>query len=367
MGTLHDRLLDKLVAIGNVHLVASLRDDRLGFPATDDIRVFIPDIHLISEKRQRQGAFAYRTNCTEMLTEVAVALAALRGEATSDEVVAVYQMGDFLDLWREAPGLDDKADAAAAIKDDHEDLVVALMNRRLRARFLLGNHDLDLYRWPDYSAWERRYYLPDDAVDAPRVILLHGDVFDWMEWVLPDKLQSLFVYLFAPHLSPNDYALGEMKSVVAQSHGRRNYRNFIQAATAAPLGSLKQLGSEAIPSRWNVQTEGSASPDGILFLKESADACARANADYGMALCTTVIGHTHHARIAVRETPDGKLQTLVDCGAWIENCVSAPGATSMPNAQIAALSANEVRIYQLEERKRPATSRGRPARARRRR
>jgi hypothetical protein len=197
--------------------------------------------------------------------------------------------------------------------------------------------------------------------------LLHGDVFDWMEWVLPDKLQSLFVYLFAPHLSPNDYALGEMKRVVAQSHGRRNYGTFIQSATAAPLGRLKQLGVETVPSRWNVQTEGSASPDGLLFLKESADACARANADYGLALCTTVIGHTHHARIAVQETPDGKLQTLIDCGAWIENCVSAPGATPMPNAQIAALSANEVRIYQLEERKRSATSRGRPAHARRRR
>jgi UDP-2,3-diacylglucosamine pyrophosphatase LpxH len=362
---MHERLLDKLLAVANVHLVASLRDDRLGFPATNDIRVFIPDIHLISEKRQKQGAFPYRTNCTELLTSVATALAEFRDSSDKDEVVAVYQMGDFLDLWREAPGLDDKADAAAAIKDDHEDLVAALLSRKLKARFLLGNHDLDLYRWPDYSAWERRYYLPDDSVGSPRVIALHGDIFDWMERFLPDKVQSLFVYLFAPHLSPNDYALGEMKAAVAQSHGRRNYATFIQAASPAPVGVLQQLGADSVPARWNVQVEGSAPPDNVIFLNESAKACTRANSDFGLSLCTTIIGHTHHARIAVRETVDGRLHTLVDCGAWIENCVSTPGGVPMPNAQIAALSGNEVRIYQLEDRKRSLASRRTPAPARR--
>jgi hypothetical protein len=37
----------------------------------------------------------------------------------------------------------------------------------------------------------------------------------------------------------------------------------------------------------------------------------------------------------------------MDCGAWIENCCTADDATPRPNAQIAALSANEARIYQL--------------------
>lgn len=61
-----------------------------------------------------------------------------------------------------------------------------------------------------------------------------------------------------------------------------------------------------------------------------------------------VIGHTHHARIAIRETKTGELFTLIDCGAWIENCLAEGDASPMPNAQIAALSANEARIYQLQ-------------------
>jgi UDP-2,3-diacylglucosamine pyrophosphatase LpxH len=347
---MHDRLLTALLKIANVHLVASLRDERIGFPASNDLRVFIPDIHLISEKRQKQGSFVFQANLTELLTEVASTLSSLRQGASEDEVIAVYQLGDFLDLWREAPELDDKLDVASRIKDDHEDLVEALLDRNLKARFLLGNHDLDLYRWPAYGAWERRYFLPDGSVGAPRVIVLHGDIFDWMERFLPEKLKSIFVYLFAPHLSPNDYALGEMRQLVKQAHGRRNYRTFLQCPTPVPLGDLKALGADTVPPRWNVQVEGSAPEGNVLFLKESADACAQANADYDLALNTSVIGHTHHARIAVRERPDGTLQTLVDCGAWIENCLSTGGAGPMPNAQIAALSANEFRIYQLEER-----------------
>jgi UDP-2,3-diacylglucosamine pyrophosphatase LpxH len=71
---------------------------------------------------------------------------------------------------------------------------------------------------------------------------------------------------------------------------------------------------------------------------------------YRMNLMVAVIGHTHHARIAVRESRDGDLFTLIDCGAWIENCVAEGAAAPTPNVQLAALSANEARIYQLQPR-----------------
>ena len=45
--------------------------------------------------------------------------------------------------------------------------------------------------------------------------------------------------------------------------------------------------------------------------------------------------------------PNGTPFALVDTGAWIENCGEANGGQSIPNAQITALSANQVRIYQL--------------------
>ena len=220
------------------------------------------------------------------------------------------------------------------------------MDWDLKTRFLLGNHDIDLYRWPDYTAWERRYYLPDRSLSAPSAIVLHGDIFDWVE-ELPDLVKNVLVYLFAPHLSPNDYALGEMKRFAVQWHGKRSYRTYIQAQRPSTVGSLTNLGADGVPQSWNVQKEGSAPSKNLDFLDAAAKACAKANADYGMSLKVAIIGHTHHARIATRETQDGGLFTLVDCGAWIENCVAEGDTAPAPNAQIAALCANEVRIYQI--------------------
>jgi UDP-2,3-diacylglucosamine pyrophosphatase LpxH len=85
------------------------------------------------------------------------------------------------------------------------------------------------------------------------------------------------------------------------------------------------------------------------FLDLAYEQAQQANAEHGLNLKTVVIGHTHHARIAVRED-NGDLFTLIDCGAWIENCsVDGSSDNMMPNAQIAALCGNEARIYQLLE------------------
>ena len=140
---MHDRLLSALQALTEVRLVAALRDDRLGFPDRKDLRVFIPDLHLISETRHREGGYRYGTNHEQLLTEVLGVLTMLKARATGTETVVVYLLGDFLDLWRERPRLNERLDAAAAIRDDHEDLVAALLDPALRARFLLGNHDFD--------------------------------------------------------------------------------------------------------------------------------------------------------------------------------------------------------------------------------
>jgi UDP-2,3-diacylglucosamine pyrophosphatase LpxH len=340
---MHDRFLAALQDVADVRLVAALKDDRLGFPATNDLRIFIPDLHLISEKRRKQGKFRYATNHTDLLASVVRAIRALKVSLDpSIETLVLYQVGDFLDLWREAASGDDRLQVASRIKDDHEELVEALLDPELKARFLLGNHDFDLYRWPSYRAWERRYYLPDTTVTSPSVIVLHGDVFDWIE-KLPDAIQRVFVYLFAPHLSPNDYALGDMRALVERSHGKRLYTTYIQARSSSDVGTL--TAPNVVPPRWNLQIDGSAPASNMMFLGSAADACAKANKDYALDLRVVVIGHTHHARIAIRE--DGEhLFTLIDCGAWIEGCVTSTGE-SMLNAQLAALSGNEARIYQL--------------------
>ena len=340
---MHERLLTSLESVADVRLVAALRHEQLGFPNEKDLRVFIPDVHLIGEKRLIEGEFTYATNHPELLTSVLGALAGLRSQAAPDETVEVYQLGDFLDLWREAPQPDEPPEVPARIKDDHQDLIEAFLDRRLKTHFLLGNHDFDLYRWPDYAGWERRYYLPDAA---PGAIVLHGDYFDWVER-LPAPIKQIFVYLFSPRVAPSDYALGPMRALALQSHAGRDYRTRIQLAQPAPIGSLRSPREDGVPPEWNVQREGVADAANLTFLDSAYQECLKANQEFGLSLKVAIIGHTHHARIAVREAADGSLFTLIDCGAWIENCQAPEDAAPSPNAQIAALSGGEARIYQL--------------------
>lgn len=340
---MHERLLASLESVAEVRLVAALRHEQLGFLNDKDLRIFIPDVHLISEKRLIEGEFTYSANYPELLTGVLGALAGLRSQAAPDETVEVYQLGDFLDLWREAPQPDEPPEVPARIKDDHQDLIEAFFDRRLKTHFLLGNHDFDLYRWPDYAGWERRYYLPDAA---PGAIVLHGDYFDWVER-MPASIKQIFVYLFSARVAPSDYVLGQMRSLSLQSHAGRDYRKQIQLAQAASIGTLRSPRAQGVPPEWNVQREGVADATSLAFLDSACQECLKANQEFGLSLKVAVIGHTHHARIAVRESADGGLFTLIDCGAWIENCRAREDAAPAPNAQIAALSGGEARIYQL--------------------
>jgi hypothetical protein len=95
-----------------------------------------------------------------------------------------------------------------------------------------------------------------------------------------------------------------------------------------------------------VQIEGAAPEEMLRYLNEARQKCTEANSKFGSTLNVAVIGHTHHARIAVHDKGD-EFFALMDCGAWIENCNTADDLTPQPNAQIAALSGNEARIYQL--------------------
>ncbi len=347
---MHAQLLSALQRIADVRLVASLKDNRIGYPGVNDLRVFVPDVHLISAARQQQGGFQYATNYTELLTEVFLTLAQLRRQTAPGANVSVYCIGDLLDLWREAPGFAAGDDAAARIRDSHEDLIVAAFSRDLQTRFLLGNHDFNLYHWPAYTAWERRFYLPDATVQQPRVILVHGDIFDWIE-SFPTEIKQILVYLFSPNAAPNTYALGQMEALTRRAHDGRNYRQFIQAPQPLRLGTLRRPGADPVPPRWNVQTPGASPPETLKFLDAAAAETAACKTKYDLDLRLMVIGHTHFARIAVKEDA-GSFFALLDCGAWIEQCAwDEDGQTVVaPNAQLGALCDNEVRLYQLAPR-----------------
>jgi UDP-2,3-diacylglucosamine pyrophosphatase LpxH len=334
--TLHDRLLASLEGVAEVSLVSQLRDPRLGCPDESRLNVFLPDIHLVTPRRE----YLFGTNAPEMLTAVLRGLRDMRAAAAPTQVV-VYQLGDLLDLWRETDGLDPEADVASAIEDSRSEIVEALYDPALDAQFVLGNHDYDLYRWPNYDLWQRYYYL------LPSVLALHGDVFDWLEQ-LPDPVENWFVHHFSPSVKPSRAQLEAMRPLNVA------LRTTEPAGAPARIRAVASPAQAAVRDRFNVQ-DAQSPPEMLRFFDSARRKCVEVNREFGLALSTTVIGHTHHARIVVDDGPE--FFALVDCGAWIEDCVTEDDPTPRPNAQIAAVGANEIRIYQLAENHRHRVSR----------
>src|SRR5271157_3855166 len=340
---MHDQLLAALLSVADVRLVASYTDDQLGFPGSDTIQVFIPDLHLLSA--ERRAHYAYGTNYEDTLIQVVTAIAKLKGEAAAQgESVVVFQIGDYLDLWRETLLPLSDPDIPNRIRSSHQQLVDLLEDPGLNTHFLLGNHDFDLYQLTAYNNRERRFFIPGDA---PSAIVMHGDYFDWVETELPAELRDIGVYVFGESHQPGSAVLGQMLDLSHKHNQEKDYTNQIQLAEPAALGAM-QAGELAVPDNYNLQTADSSASGGTAFLASACQECVNANAEFGGQLRMAIIGHTHHARIATTAMPDGSRFALVDAGAWIENCVEAAEGAVFPNAQIAALAANQVRIYQLD-------------------
>ncbi len=344
---MHDRLLEALLKIADVRLVASLQADELHFPSARDLRVFIPDLHLCS--KARTAAFRYGLNREDLLLKLLRALAGLRAAAAPDETVEVYQLGDYLDLWRENLG-PAGPDTPDRIKLDHLPLVNLLEGRALKAHLLLGNHDFDLWQSHAYDRSDRRYYIAGQG-GGPALIAMHGDYFDWVER-LPAVLKEIGVYLFAPDRPPDRYILGKMQKLAHDSNARCDYSSHLRLREPAVIGAM-QAGDLVVPPEWNVQKEAApgpeqtADPHSLDFLATASGECLKANAAYGVNMRAVVIGHTHRARIAVKSLADGSRFILIDCGAWIEECRQFPNDDPALNAQIAVVSANWARVYQL--------------------
>src|ERR1035438_8176069 len=262
--SLHSDLLGCLQAIARVQLVACLQDDRLNFPQSNELHVFIPDLHLITAARRVEAGYLYGTNYPALLEAVVKSLRALKLASAPAGEVVVYQIGDLFDLWRQVDGLDPNANAASAIQNDQASLLAALRDPDLNAQFLLGNHDYDLYRFPDFDAWQRSFILP------PSVMLLHGDVFDWVEQ-LPGELKNLVLYLFTASHPAGTADLEKLRPLNHRQRAGRRFRAFIQNQAPAPTGTWRATGDDG--GNWNVQVAGTAPQEMLLYLDAARQKC----------------------------------------------------------------------------------------------
>jgi UDP-2,3-diacylglucosamine pyrophosphatase LpxH len=346
---LQDKFLQALLTIGggaDVSLAASYVHDSIGFP--EQLHVFLPDIHLLTN--ERRAAFPYSTNYEKLLTSLVLRLKQFRVEAGTSQVT-VYQLGDLLDLWRQGPEVDHSLDLGAWIANDHQDLTCALEDEQLGTRFTLGNHDLNLSGFPNFSAWQICHYLADSGGTAS-AIALHGHQFDWQQLALdiflPERLKDAIVCLLSPLWPEGKHELGELIPLNDKQEKSMApaFPRYIQAPQPVRLGKMIPV-SGSIPPRFNIQTVEDQVPNGMKYAAAARDLCQQLNQQYQHALKMAVIGHTHWARIAVLDESSEHFFMLLDCGAWIEEYSTPESAQPLGNAQIGAIGCNQARIYQL--------------------
>jgi UDP-2,3-diacylglucosamine pyrophosphatase LpxH len=363
---LHSAFVEHLLQAAHVQLISRLKDARLGFSHPGDIRIFIPDIHLLS--RDRAAAFKYGTNFIPLLSSLANELVEFKqATAAQGARVTVYQLGDFFDVWRETPvylSKDKFAEGTATfvqkMAEDHQHLYETLFGRELNTHFVLGNHDFDLHYLEDFIAAELRYYFPFRYQTEPVAIALHGAVFDKREREFSDAVKHAAVHYLGPSVNQRVIDLTPARDLIVKDHGNKDYSDYIRHPTPPELGESLPLKDENLlvhdilgEDNFNVfSSDDSDLPEqDLVFFPQAKDFATVVNRETRWDIHLVICGHTHHPRIVIEEGDPDKvgfrsgLFALVDCGAWIEEC-NISGEIH-PNAQIAILYNNEIRIYQL--------------------
>lgn len=367
----HDDILQALEAeySDEVFLVARLNDPTLGMDDDTQPHVFIPDCHVVPKHDAIR--FPHVTADEGQVAALERFLSLMKALRAQDPSLTVWQLGDFIDLWRVGGLGGEVDDDMALVESDRASLIGHLQDLDMLGalpRMLVGNHDAELggFRWR----------LPREVV-APRrgaggeTRLVHGHQFDPIE-TLPDDIKEFFargaterippvalgmLEATNPHWQPrtptdppprppkND--LGYLRAGletdrVPLNRDAINVRAYVKVSTPPADAFLNNLGAPGAKT--------SLDPPGQTFFTDAAW-WADQYAKTGRDLRLIVIGHTHKARIVRGTRADGTRLVLLDCGAWV-----GPGFLSKKlnrpifNAQIGVKAGNEVRIYQVGRR-----------------
>jgi len=362
----HALFVQHMLRVAHVQLVSRLKDDRLDFPHAHDIRVFIPDVHLLS--RDKAKAYNYGTNYIPLLSSLAGELIEFK-ESSSEKgaQVTVYQLGDFFDLWRETPTYlsrnklaEGTATAVQKMAEDHQVLYERLFGPELNIQLVLGNHDFDLHYLEDFIGAELRYYFPFHSEGNPVAVALHGATFDSRERRLSDAIKHMAVHYLGPYVHDRVLDLTPIRELMVENHGENEYTDHIQRPQPSGLGRSHPMEGEDLIQKnelgdenHNVLSPGDPNlpEQDLVFFPQARQFASLINEETGWNIRFVVCGHTHFARIVVDDRSQsqggtkGGFFALVDCGAWIEEC-SLDGEI-VPNAQIAIMYDNDIRIYQL--------------------
>ena len=335
-----------------VHRALAVEPDAAGPDGATPVFV-VPDLHVLSEERARGYGDFFHLNAAREKALVAFLrrLLELRDDPADRAfaALAVFQLGDLHDLWREAEHWWRHEELAAMLERQRAShgALFALLGE-LRAVRLVGNHD-DRLRDRGAAA-----ALAGTAVEADLPLSrLVPDVAS-----LPWGAHSRVDFLHADQIDPVE--TGPFRGV-----------NHIGARLAAHGGAI-DLG-EVDEWRWELLPPGTPDPDAApaplpeavidfdapladarrdkamrvrFFAESEAYARRRCGANAGLACAAVFVGHTHAPRIVVR--PGAAGHALADCGSWLNRGLDAAGGAPFWNGQVGVLSGAQVAVLQVD-------------------
>lgn len=337
MAGLLDQLQDQLSLAGDTRVIASYAHPKLSIEPAGNLRVFVPDLHLLSTAARDHNGFSGPAPSHGLLRRVLEGLVSLRGAVARDNpqgTCQVYFMGDALDLWREAGLGADVSTMVKGITAEHRELFELACSPALQAHFLLGNHDFKLYEAPPFRNSDRRHFFPEAE---PKAVALHGDVFDWVEQ-FPDVFNEVVVYYLQSACNHLDDIYDRVKRMLHEGNATSAHATAGAAAAAAAAAGA----NDAVVSCGALDE---AKRRHRLFGR-AWEACEKTREDCGLDLRCVVIGHTHDAGIVAYESGQEFL-TLIDAGGWIQDACDMHGGKE--SGTLAAMCDGEARIFQVRE------------------
>lgn len=348
----HDQILDRLRhaftpkygADLAVSEVARYANPGLGLPKRR-AQVFLPDFHLLS----RHDAPSYPKWGFVQDEDVKTCLGALaKLKIDHPGELRVWHLGDLFDIWRARGGRGD-ATEVDGIAADHAELLEQLVfapPHGSKAELIAGNHDYATFKLSEWKAARFRI-LENNDPDGGDVLVLHGDLFSWLETTLPDDLQAAVVRFATWHASGQTDLYNDADTVAIANRQLKPGDRVIGADNpqlAAPAGDTRQ---EVESSNVIDADKGSANAKNKRFYGE-AKALVQALRGRGYNIRVVVFGHTHWARILAGAQDGGEPLVVLDAGAWIGRCRLEPGQDEpVHNAQLGVIAEDAVRIYQL--------------------
>jgi UDP-2,3-diacylglucosamine pyrophosphatase LpxH len=330
--------------------------------------IFIPDTHIVP-----RDDIEYWPGCVltpsrvELMTALLDTLARLRA---ADPSLMVWQLGDFIDLWRtgKEAGMSFDERMRRLMKDWKPVLDRFAPDGDLSIRRVCGNHDEDLQSGP---AIKENYFVPADPGDnaSNDMLVTHGNCFDPIE-ILPGWLKEAFMRGFTERVTP--YAQDMITATNPNWMPQADY-TFTPPAPPKAGDRSRFLAADLDPTdrvplgtdRWNVDEvrlvyDPDANPlnlatgpsnwqdDHSPKLWDCAKHRALEAAYAGYAVSLVVVGHTHDPRIVIGQHPDGRPIVLMDCGGWVGPAFISPGLSGVIHkCTIGVRVGGDLRVYQL--------------------